>query len=465
MGSKSSKKSVSRLARLSQHVKMLSTSGDMEKFSVVVIGGGNAAGYLANGLVESGFTGSVAILSREPSAPYERPALTKAFLHPMDAKVRARLPGFHTCVGGGGDRHLPDWYAANNISLKLSTHATKLNTAEKSVIVKDKDGKESTVHYDKLVLATGARALTHKDIRMENPQVSNVFTIREEKECLEMVKAFESGAFQKVAVVGGGYIGMEVSAALIGWGLEVTMVFPDSHLMTRLFPDQIAQVFESNFAARGIKITKKGAVGFVGGAGDKVKGIVLSDGTQLEADAVVVGIGSRLNLELLEGNDIEMAQGRMGGVKVDDNFQTSDPSVYAIGDIAAVHGEQRFEHVDFCRKSAAQAARALAGSPSDRFEYLPYFYSRLFEYSSAPVVFQFYGNNNQSADVEVFGAYADASVCKADEKLPVFGALWHSAGKVEGIMLCNASANQYELAKQSIGAAQSAELIDRLLEE
>merc|ERR1719277_2016492 len=107
-----------------------------KEFEYLVVGGGNAAGYACREFVAQGVSGpgKIGIVTAEPVPPYERPALTKAYLHPPTAKVRARLPGFHTCVGGDGDRQTADWYAEKGIEFVFG-RATSVNLAAKFVAV------------------------------------------------------------------------------------------------------------------------------------------------------------------------------------------------------------------------------------------------------------------------------------------------------------------------------------------
>lgn len=430
-------------------------------YDVLIVGGGNSCGYVCKELVDMQWGGKLGIVSSELVAPYERPALTKAFLHPPGAKVRARLPGFHTSVGGGGDRQTVEWYADKGIALMLGTTATALDLADKTLTVAGADGAPEELTYGKLVLATGAKALTPADIRMENPYLGNVFSIREEKEALAMVSALEALDGGEVVIVGGGYIGMETAAAFVGWGFNVTIVFPEDTIMTRLFPKRVAKVFMNYFEAKGVKMCSGSSVkGLAPNADDAsvVGGVKLGSGEVLPADAVIFGVGARVNASLGQG-ELDAGEGRLGGYAVEgDSFLTSDPSVYAIGDIAAIDGKKRFEHVDFCRKSAAQAARDIAGKPST-FEYLPYFYSRVFEYTDTPLIFQFYGDSDTSAgqSVETFGDLDGALKTPGSASVPEFGAAWiDPATKViKGVMLCNASQERYAAARDAVLAANT----------
>jgi len=388
-----------------------------KSFEYLVVGGGNAAGYACREFVAQGVAaGSVGVLSAEPVPPYERPALTKAYLHPPNAKVRARLPGFHTCVGGGGERQTGEWYQEQGIEL-VSGRATAVDLANKSVAV---DG--GTVTYQKLILATGVKALRVSSFGVKGDDLGNVFYLREEAEAAALVKSLEAlGASGKAVIVGGGYIGLECAAALSGWGIETTIVFPETSCMSRLFNAELAKWLEDQYLSRGIKLIKGEVVTEFNGEGGKIASVTLKSGEKLPCDVAVVGVGSTPNTDYCQGLKMEQ-----GGVAVDSSMQTSDPSVFAIGDICAFPsqygGLTRCEHVDHARKSAAQAVKAAMGKSPEPYAYLPYFYSRIFEYTDAPIVFNFFGDQS-----------GDCKVCSLGEKS--IGAIWVKDGKVLGALL------------------------------
>eukprot|EP00514_Thraustochytrium_sp_LLF1b_P011847 CAMPEP_0184542236 /NCGR_PEP_ID=MMETSP0199_2-20130426/1860_1 /TAXON_ID=1112570 /ORGANISM="Thraustochytrium sp., Strain LLF1b" /LENGTH=460 /DNA_ID=CAMNT_0026936007 /DNA_START=167 /DNA_END=1549 /DNA_ORIENTATION=+ len=440
--------------------KRKSISRGTQEYDVVIVGGGNSAGYLCKTLAEEGFKGSVAIVSTEPTAPYERPALTKAFLHPPGAKVRARLPGFHTSVGGGGERQTEEWYSEHGMDLMLSSKATTIDLSGSTVTVQHDNSTHRELKFDKLVLATGARAVSPADINMKNASLQNVFTIREEKAALEMVERLEESgtSIKKMVIVGGGYIGLELAAAFVGWGFDVTLVFPGDTLLERLFPELVGRIFENYLTARGISTMSKTRVtGMYASASDKdcVGGVTLSSGEKLPADVVLFGVGGRLNSEVFDELDLKQAAKKIGGLEVDSDFRTSNPNVFAIGDIAALNGGRRYEHVDFCRKSAARCGEVIvSGESQGDFPYLPYFYSRIFEYSDLPVVFQFYGDQDTSKGQAVkFVGDVDAALsCSGSSKLPTSAAVWYKPGPgtVTGVLVINGTPDQYQFAKDSV---------------
>jgi len=348
----------------------------------LVVGGGNSAGYLANFFVENGIKpGKCMILSEEDVLPYERPALSKAFL----TSSTVRLPGFNTCVGGGGPRQDLTWYNENGISVLLSVKVTNIDFVKK-VVSTDKD---TTYGYQKLILATGCDPIR---LRCKGSNLEGIYYLRNHEDAHKLVRGINSAKSsdkKNVVVVGGGYIAMEVAAALCINGLSVTMVFPEQWMLERLFTKKLGTFYEEYYKEKGIKIIKTKVVGFAGDEGN-VASVIIENGPPVEASMVVVGIGARPRSELFA--DKLHTEG--GGLVVNEHFQTNDPDVFAIGDIAhfplkRYNRRQRMEHVAHCRSSAAHCVDFLTAAPVmiPAYDYLPFFYSRVFELS-----WKFYGD-------------------------------------------------------------------------
>lgn len=388
-----------------------------KNFDYLVVGGGNSAGYACKEFAAQGVAaGSVGMIMAEPVVPYERPALTKAFLHPPSAKVRARLPGFHTCVGSGGARQLPEWYAETGIEL-VKGRVSKVDLKAKTVSVGDLE-----CSYGKLILATGCAPLRVSKFGVKGDDLLNVFYIREEQGAAELVKALEGlGDKGQAVVVGGGFIGLECAAALVGWGLETTLVFPEAHCMPRLFNSELGQWMEEQYTERGVKFLKGDTVEEFLAEDGSVASVRLKSGATLPCNLAIVGVGATPVTDYCEGLKMEL-----GGFAVNEVMQTSDPNVYAIGDVCAFPsqygGMTRCEHVDHARKSAAQAVQAAMGKQPEPYKYLPYVYSRVFEYTDAPIVFNFFGNQS-----------GDCKVCSRGEKS--VGAVWVKEGRALGALL------------------------------
>jgi monodehydroascorbate reductase (NADH) len=436
-----------------------------ESYKYVVLGGGNASGYCAKQFVEqeANAPGDICIISGEPYVSYERPALSKAYLFPESP---ARLPGFHTSVGGGGERQEPKWYKDKNITFKTGSRVTEASVADKTLTIAD----GSKVKYEKLIIATGARPVYLTDFGTENADAQGVCYLRNVQDADHLnyqIKVCKEKYGNKAVVVGGGYIGMECAAALSLNSVDTTMVFPEDHLMERLFTPGIAKFYEDYYASKGIKFIKKDLItgfsvepikkGFLSGlgvGGDKVPPpgteisvpskesshvtkAQLKSGQELDCGLAVVGVGARPNVDVFEGQ-LDFAPG-CGGFLVDSQMKTSDDSVYAIGDVAAfpllMDGGKivRQEHVMNCRLSAYQAVKsALDASYSEKYDYLPYFYSRVFDLS-----WVFYGSN--VGNTVEFG-----------KKVPgeMFGCFWISDKKIVGVFAEGASPEQVDKIKE-----------------
>lgn len=391
-------------------------------FKHVILGGGVAAGYAAREFAKLGVEAEeLAIISKEAVAPYERPALSKAYLFPQGA---ARLPGFHVCVGSGGERLLPEWYTGKGIELILNTEIVKADLASKTLI----SAAGTIFTFDNLIIATGSTVIRLGDFGVQGANANNIFYLREIDDADKLVAAIQAKKNGKAVIVGGGYIGLELGAALKINDLDVTMVYPEPWCMPRLFTSGIAAFYEGYYANKGIKIVKGTvAVGFDSDTNGDVTAVKLKDGRVLDADIVVVGVGGRPLTTLFKGQVEE----EKGGIKTDGFFKTSVPGIYAVGDVATfplkLYNEQRrVEHVDHARKSAEQAVKAIKASEEgkliEEYDYLPYFYSRAFDLS-----WQFYGDN--VGDTVLFGDSDPAS------PKPKFGSYWIKNGKVIGAFL------------------------------
>ncbi|XP_065855747.1 monodehydroascorbate reductase [Euphorbia lathyris] len=420
-----------------------------KSFKYVIVGGGVAAGYAAREFDRQGVKpGELAIISKEAVAPYERPALSKAYLYPEGT---ARLPGFHVCVGSGGDRLLPEWYTEKGIELILSTEIVKADLGSKNLISAAGD----TYRFQVLIIATGSTVIRLTDFGVQGADSKNIFYLREISDADKLVEVIKAKQNGKAVIVGGGYIGLELSAAMKINNIDVTMVYPEPWCMPRLFTAGIASFYEGYYAHKGIKIIKGTvAVGFTADSNGEVKEVKLKDGRVLEADIVVVGVGGRPLTTIFKGQMVE----EKGGIKTDAFFKTSLPDVYAVGDVATFpmkmyNDLRRVEHVDHARKSAEQAVKAIKASEEgktiDEYDYLPYFYSRAFDLS-----WQFYGDN--VGESVLFGD-TDPNTTKAK-----FGSYWVKNGKVIGAFLEGGSPDENKALAKIAKVQPAVESLDQL---
>lgn len=371
---------------LSRQLRSMATA----TYKYVILGAGNSAGYAARQFVQDGSLkpNDLCLVGAEPYHPYERPALSKAVL----MKKAVRLPGFHTCVGGGGDRQAPEWYQEHGIVTVLGKPVVAVDAANKQLTLED--GQLITASHA-LILATGADPI--KLTRTEGHNLNGIHYLRDNDQAVALYDALQANIGKTVIVVGGGYIGMEVSAAALSVGCKVKMIFPEAHIMPRLFTPEIAVHYEKVYEEKGAVLLKNGRLckAFLGDDDGNIRGVRMCQNGQgdieEEGSLVVVGVGARPTTALYK-DQLEMDE--RGGIVVDSSLKTSVDGVYAIGDIATfplkIYNDRpvRVEHVKNARQSAAHAVKAIVTPAADPYDYLPYFYSRVFHLS-----WQFYGDN------------------------------------------------------------------------
>ncbi|XP_047337600.1 monodehydroascorbate reductase, chloroplastic/mitochondrial [Impatiens glandulifera] len=406
-----------------------SSSFANENREFVIVGGGNAAGYAARTFVEHDMAdGKLCIVTKEPHAPYERPALTKAYLFPPEKKP-ARLPGFHTCVGSGGERQTPEWYKEKGIEMLYEDPVTDIDIAKQTLTTNT--GK--LLKYGSLIIATGCTSSRFPEKIGGN--LPGVHYIRDVGDADSLISSL--GKARKVVIVGGGYIGMEVAAAAVAWKLDTTIIFPEEYLLQRLFTPSLAQKYEELYKANGVKFSKGASIkNLESGPDGHVTAVKLADGSTVEADTVIIGIGAKPAIGPFEGVGLNTT---IGGIQVDNLFRTRVPGIFAVGDVAAfplkIYDRMaRFEHVDHARKSAQHCVKALLSAQTQAYDYLPYFYSRVFEYegSARKVWWQFYGDNVGEA----------IEIGNFDPKIATF---WVDSGKLKGVLLESGSPEEFQL--------------------
>lgn len=400
-----------------------------ENREFVIVGGGNAAGYAARTFVEHDMAnGRLCIVSKEAYAPYERPALTKGYLFPLDKKP-ARLPGFHTCVGSGGERQTPDWYKEKGIEMFYEDPVAGIDIEKQTLTTNS--GKQ--LKYGSLIIATGCTASRFPDKIGGN--LSGVHYVRDVADADSLISSLEKA--RKVVVVGGGYIGMEIAAAAVGWKLDTTIIFPEKHLLPRLFTPSLSKRYEELYQENGVKFLKGASIkNLEAGSGGRIAAVKLEDGSAIEADTVIIGIGAKPAVGPFERLGLNT---NVGGIQVDGQFRTSAPGIFAIGDVAAFPLKMydrvaRVEHVDHARRSAQHCIKALLSAQTHTYDYLPYFYSRVFEYEGSPrkVWWQFFGDNvGETIEIGNF-----------DPKIATF---WVDSGKLKGVLLESGSTEEFEL--------------------
>jgi 3-phenylpropionate/trans-cinnamate dioxygenase ferredoxin reductase subunit len=309
---------------------------------IVIIGAGHAGGTLAALLRQYGHTGLITLVGDEPIPPYQRPPLSKAWLKgEADAEALALKP--------------LSFYAEENIDFRPNVRAVKLERSARKV--KLSHGAE--LSYDFLVLATGARAIA---LPIPGADLAGVLFLRTAADA-EALKA-QVGPGKRLAVVGGGYIGLEVAASGRGLGAEVVVLEREPRLLARVACEVLSTFFRDYHEKHGVAFELNASVTGFEGAGGHITGVKLADGRVIACDAAVVGVGAHPNDELAVESGLETAR----GVVVNLEARTSDPHIFAIGDVAhrpmPIYGRMfRMESVPNALEQAKQAACAMVGRP------------------------------------------------------------------------------------------------------
>jgi len=320
----------------------------MENCKYLIIGGGMTADAAARGIRESDKSGTIIVLAAEAHAPYDRPPLSKKLWQgkPLDSIWRKT--------------------AEAGVDLRLNTAATDGDAEKKTVT----DSRGRTYAYEKLLLATGG---TPRRLPGAHAEVIYFRTLDDYQ---NLRRRAPPGA--TVAVIGGGFIGSEIAAALATNGCRVTMIFPDRGIGARVYPAALSDFISGYYREKGVTLR----------AGEKVQAIektgtnfsVRTDkGEPVSAEVVVAGIGIEPDVSLARrlGVDVD------NGVIVDEFLRATRPDIYAAGDVAnfynpALDRRLRVEHEDNANTMGAMAGRNMAGG-TEHYHHLPYFYSDLFD--------------------------------------------------------------------------------------
>lgn len=310
--------------------------------NVVIIGAGHAGGTAAALLRQFGFVGAITLIGEEPLAPYQRPPLSKAWLKgEADGDALALKP--------------ESFYAEANITLLLSAMASNIDRAAKTVSLSN--GR--SIPYDHLIIATGARA---RPLPVPGADLAGVMSLRSAADA-EQLKAV-LGPGKRLAVVGGGYIGLEAAASARALGAEAVVIEREPRILARVACETLSTFFTDYHRARGVAFELGAIIAGFEGADGHITGVRLADGRVIACDAALVGIGAIPNDELATAAGLETA----GGIVVDEHSRTSDPAIFAIGDVthrplARYDRMFRLESVANALEQARQAASVIAGRP------------------------------------------------------------------------------------------------------
>jgi 3-phenylpropionate/trans-cinnamate dioxygenase ferredoxin reductase component len=317
----------------------------MDDFKYVIVGGGMTGHAAAEGIRSVDPSGSIVMLGDEPDAPYVRPPLTKGLWAGQEE----------------GSIRLPE---VEGLALRTGTRVISIDRAAHRVAL---TGGE-TVGYERLLLATGG---TPRRLPFGGDEVVYFRTVAD----FRRVNALPLG--KHVAVVGGGFIGSELAASLSTAGYRVTLVFPEEGICARLLPRDLSVHLNGYYAEREVEVRATEKVTGIEARGKRF--VLRTDRGELEADLVVAGLGIVPNDRLAAEAGLEVDD----GILVDETLRTSDPAVFAAGDVArfpnpALGQRLRVEHEDNANRMGREVGRAMAGADV-AYRHLPFFYSDLFD--------------------------------------------------------------------------------------
>ncbi|MGA9031951.1 MAG: FAD-dependent oxidoreductase [Sulfuricaulis sp.] len=390
----------------------------MKNYQYVIVGGGMTADAAVHGIRERDNSGNIAVLSGEKHPPYDRPPLSKKLWtgKPLDSIWRKTEQA--------------------KADLFLDTRAVSGDVAAKTIT----DSHGEVYRYEKLLMATGgvARRLPSA------PDGVIYFRTLDDYQRLRALADRKS----EFIVIGGGFIGSEIAAALSINGCKITMVFPDTGIGARIYPPKLSEFLNGYFRGKGVEVLTGEKVRALEKKGERFT-VNTEGGKALSADAVVAGIGIEPEVGLAKSLGLKIDN----GIVVDEQLRAAPPDIFAAGDIAnfyspALDMRRRVEHEDNANTMGAMAGRNMAGA-SEKYEHLPYFYSDLFDLG-----------------YEAVGDFGGGMDIVEDWKEPFRqGVVYYlKAGRVRGVLLWNTwgqvdAARRLIVSKDTFSAATLAGLI------
>jgi 3-phenylpropionate/trans-cinnamate dioxygenase ferredoxin reductase component len=320
----------------------------MNHYPYLIIGGGLTGAAAIRGIRRADAEGRIGVVTREPHLPYIRPYLSKALWKgkPFD-DVWLKLDARH-------------------VDLNLGASVVGIDRHNRQVT----DDQGRVYGYDKLLLATGGSP------RHLPWEVEGIIYFRALDDYLQLKALAERK--QRLAVIGGGFIGSEIAAALRMNGNRVTMIFPEAGIGARIYPGPLSDFITAYYRDEGIEMLAGHTVDAIARHGEGYE-IPIQGGEVLQVDGVVVGVGIQVNAELAQAAGLAVDD----GIVVDEFLRTSDPAIYAAGDVAnffnpALGKRMRVEHEDNANTMGEMAGRNMAGE-AVAYHHLPFFYSDLFD--------------------------------------------------------------------------------------
>jgi len=361
----------------------------------VIVGASLAGAKAAETLREEGFAGPIVLIGEETERPYERPPLSKDYLLGKAERETIYV-------------HPAGWYAEHDVDLRLATTVTSVDPAAHEVTLAD----GSRIGYAKLLLTTGS---SPRRLPLPGADFDGVHYLRRVDDSDRIRDAF--AAASRIAVIGAGWIGLETTAAARLAGVEVTVLEAAELPLLRVLGREVAEVFAGLHREHGVDLRFGVQVAEITGSDGRADGVRLADGSHIPAEAVIVGVGITPNSQLAEAAGLEVRN----GIVTDAGLRSSDPDIYATGDVAnAYHpllGRHiRVEHWANALNQPQTAARAMLGQDV-AYDLVPYFYTDQYDLGM------------EYAGYVEPGGY-DQVVFRGDVQRREFIAFWLASGRV-----------------------------------
>lgn len=324
--------------------------------SIIIVGASHAAAQTAVSLRQGGWSGDITVIGDEAVPPYHRPPLSKDFLSGQKSVDNILIRPIES-------------YASANIELKLGVRVGAINRAEKTILTDEGD----TQAYTKLVLTTGARV---RRLPIEGEDLDGVYYLRDTADVLAIKAKAETA--KTAVIIGGGYIGLETAASLRKQGLDVTVLEAMPRILQRVTAPVMSEFYKRVHSEEGVKILENVMASAIEMSGTQLK-VLTSCDQNLAADMVIIGIGVIPNMELAQASGLAIGN----GIKVNEFCQTSDPDIYAAGDVTwhynpIYNTHLRLESVPNATEQGKVVASHINGTPKP-YDSLPWFWSDQFD--------------------------------------------------------------------------------------
>ena len=385
----------------------------MTSSKYIVLGGGMVAGYAAKELAKRGLSsGELMIISGDDALPYERPPLSKGFLSGKDKEADILIKP-------------SEWYGQQGIGVKLNTVIRDVDLKKRSLRASSGEAFE----FEYLLIATGARA---RKLDCPGSDLRNVFYLRSLDDSRNIRQSTEGA--KRAAVIGGGFIGMEVASVLAQKNIETTLIIREDRVWSRVFTPAMSEFFAGYYTRRGVRLLQQETVIRLEGK-DRVDSVVLSSGSKVSCDMVIVGVGAVPVTELFA----ETGLGIDNGIMVNEYLETSQTGVFAAGDVANYFDgifdkRRRLEHWDNAVSQGQHWASIVRGDRQP-FVRVPYFFSDVFDLS-----YELWGDSQG----------ATQTVTRGDGNSSSFSVWWLRGDRLMAAFVMNRPGAERELAPEWI---------------